>query len=240
MRICNTRFVKKGMVTFLKRRNKALAVLLIAIAVVGIGGYFAYDYISVKVADEVLKNTIKNQLKEKVETGDISIDALQQPIVNHEEKENLAENTDVDEVIISDNSGSFEDTLQKEDVGEQSPSVEHTEISEKEQNEEKTPVNHNQPEVKVTTEQIIEQKVDQIVESISEKTKKELIAMITSKLTSSEISYFLSMLSGGLSAEEKIEGKKFVYSRFNSEEIATIQALYDKYIDELDAEKLSD
>lgn len=231
----------------MKKRYKVLIVIVCIAAVCAALGFFAYEKISVKVADMILEQTIRNQLNNLVESGDISVEDL----INSGKQESAPVLQDTPGNAQSQPSGNTEgltqdstqsDIYQNNEKEQSDPvAVQNSNNTQQQTNNNTASLPEQSNELQVNTEtdkdNVIEDKVNEIVESISAQTKKEIIAMVTSKLSASEISYYAGLLSGGLTLEEKKEGKAFVYSRFSADEIATIQALYDKYIDQLEAEK---
>ncbi len=58
---------------------------------------------------------------------------------------------------------------------------------------------------------------------------KDYVMSIYKRFTSSEINYVTSMLSNGLTVEEKREIKAIVYAKVSSEEVNTLYAIAKKY-----------
>lgn len=71
--------------------------------------------------------------------------------------------------------------------------------------------------------------IQDIKNSVTVEDKLSISAMVLNKLSQDDINYLTSLLSGGLTAEEKAAAKAICFARFDSEEIGKIYDYYKAY-----------
>ncbi len=74
------------------------------------------------------------------------------------------------------------------------------------------------------------EKIVQVKNKVSTVDKIEASALALKRLSLSDINELISMISGGVTREEKERAKQIAYSRFSEEEIKKIKEMYAKYI----------
>lgn len=105
-------------------------------------------------------------------------------------------------------------------VDSNNDSSKNSNIDEKPDSDDKT-----RPKKKITVKEI-----EEIKNSITGTDKLSAAMIVIKRLSITEINTLKNIMSNGITLEEKKEAKRIIYSKFTQGEIATLKAIYRKYI----------
>lgn len=118
-------------------------------------------------------------------------------------------------------------TIENEDKNAQDDTVVDSDInsSNNVDNDEKSDGAKTKRKKNITVKEI-----EEIKNSITGSDKISAALIVINRLNITEINTLKNIMSNGITLEEKKEAKRIIYSKFTSGEIATLKAIYRKYI----------
>lgn len=210
------------------KKSKKIIIVIIGLSCLIILFYLLYRFISMAVADYLIKDLIKSELQELYQSGKIKT-------------EDLIRSDSRDQSGNNDKSSEGNAATDPNDKTEPNAASDTRDSSNNAQPSAGNPVgggtekNHNadsagtanQPDV----QKAIDKMADEIANQISDSEKQEIMNLVFSKLSADDIAYLAGLLEGGLTKEEKSSAKQLAYSRFTADEIRRIKEYYNKYND---------
>lgn len=112
-------------------------------------------------------------------------------------------------------------------------SIENNEVADNTKNESNNKQSSNKPKDNTSNsnksnDKTADDKIKEAQDSVSFKDKAKALSLLT-KLSPSDISMLKTMMSGGVSAEEKAKARKLALEKFTEKELEVIKDLYNKY-----------
>lgn len=187
----------------MKKRKKILIIVASILAVLAVGVFVAYRYVS----DYIFSTVLEAQFTSMFENGEISQDSLLGV-----QEEHGAQNEGEPSKAVS---GQVD--LADGDNGEADESQRNPQSS-----KEKKQATQQEKEA-------ISKKVEDVKKNTTASERSEIMKMVMSKLSSSDIAYLQGLASDGISSEDMQAAKTLAYSRFSASEIQKLKDYYYKY-----------
>ncbi|UJF34592.1 hypothetical protein [Paenibacillus hexagrammi] len=190
--------------------KKKWMVFTLAVSVLGIGGYTAYQYALNLVADQLAKQLLvdtENQTK-LLKEANIDVSAVNDVVLDtNSDQPNKDSKTDGEPSKNKPISAS-NDVQQGADNSKQDSRKQITETQSIKQEDKRS--------TQATSEE--EKKHETTFES-----KQEAVKFAMSRFSASEINHIRQLANGGLTPEKKAELKKIAYSKFSPQEIEAVR-----------------
>lgn len=165
----------------------------------------------------------------------IAIDIFQERVVDNMLNAALDDNNGNNEGYVYDESDFLEEhnkILEYKRNNDENNKIADNNTENKDNNDTEKSSNNNtssnKPSNKKPNDKTADDKIKEAKDSVSFKDKAKALTLLA-KLKPSDISMLKTMMSGGVSPEEKEKAKKLALKKFTKSELETIKVLYNKY-----------
>ena len=203
------------------KTKKRLIIWLIILITVSIIGYFGYRSALVFVGDKAMNMLLENQLNSMLDNGEITLDELE-AIAESDPTANAAP-APQEEPIASESPAEEKQNAETKQESSQKPQQQQTATTSAEKPAEQTQAKTAE------RKETVKKAADNIGFGITRADKEEMAKLITKRLSGSDISYLASLLSGGLTRNERRKAYEIAKARFSGDELAEVSRFYHKY-----------